>query len=112
MAVPRWPKNEDAGLKSPFEAPSKLGTSQGKPFDSSRASQGKPFDPQGKPALPLRQKPTRKNKSRSLVATLLVMTAKTRRKAPGPATEKYVAVPWATTAFGVGTDKKRKRMPG
>jgi hypothetical protein len=48
MNPPLLPKGgapEEAGaaeLKSPFETPSKLGTSQGKPFDSSRASQGKP----------------------------------------------------------------------
>jgi len=36
-----WKGQETAaGLKSPYETPSKLGTSQ-----------GKPFDPQGKPAL-------------------------------------------------------------
>ena len=51
-----------------------------------------------------------KGKSRSIVVTLLGMTPKDT--APGSATEKHVAAPSGTRAFGTCAGKKRKRMPG
>jgi hypothetical protein len=57
-----------------------------------------PLRNSGQAGATLKAKPTRRGKSRSLVAALLVMTPKDT--APGPPTERHVAAPWATRAFG------------
>jgi hypothetical protein len=96
--------------KAPFEAPSKLGTSQGKPFDS-RFS-GRALRPSGQAGATFKAKTHPKRQKQIPRRWLLAMTPNTRRKAPGPATEKQVAAPWATSAFGAGTGRKGEGVPG